>query len=167
MRTIFEDSNEIENRLDDKSDKRLPLVLWLVALLFVVGAFFTYRWVTRKPPEQPVVASLDNTQQISKAVYNFNEAIKAGKWDEAEKLLSTEAKQRLADEKTTLHDSLLASRKGKTDKVIQAMPVPTEHTVQTASTRRIDTVFMFENNESITVPLTLVVENNQLLINSW
>ncbi|HYE75406.1 MAG TPA: hypothetical protein VEF04_18825 [Blastocatellia bacterium] len=167
MRTIFEDTNERENRLDDKADKSLPLVLWIVALVFVAGAFFTYRWANRKPPEQPFVASLENTQQVSKAVYNFNEAVKAGKWDEAEKMLSTEAKQRLANEKTTLHDSLLASRKGKSDKVIQAMPVPTEHTIQTATTRRIDTVFMFENNESITVPLTLIVENNQLLINSW
>mgnify|MGYP001771084846 CR=1 FL=1 len=167
MRTVFEDTNERDNRDDDKSEKGLPIVLWLVALVCVVGAFFAYKWVNRKPPEKPVVASLEDNKQVSMAVYRFNEAVKAGKWDEAEKMLSTDAQKRLAEEKTTLRDSLLASRKGKSDKVIEALPVPTEYATSTGSTKRIDCIYVFEKNEQLSVPLTLVVENNQLLINSW
>jgi hypothetical protein len=168
MRTIFEDTTERENRDDDKKDKGMPAILWVLALLFVAGAFFTYRWVAnRKPPEVPVVVSLEDTRQVSRALHNFNEAIKADKWEEAEKLLSAEAQQRLANEKKTLRESLLAARKGKSDKVIQALPVPPDTTAATPSTRRVDTVYIFENNEQLVVPLTLVLENNQLLINSW
>jgi hypothetical protein len=168
MRTLFEDTNERENREDDKANKGLPVVLWVVALIFVVGAFFTYRWVAnRKPPEQPVVASLEDTRQVSMALHRFNEAVKAEKWDEAEKMLSSEAKQRLAGENKTLLESLLAAHKGKSRKVIQTIPVPTEYAPLSGNTRRVDTVYMLENNEQLTVPLTLVVENNQLLVSSW
>lgn len=168
MRTLFEDTNEREVREDDKSGRGLSITMTVLALAIVVGAFFTYRWISKvKQSRVPVMATLDDNRQVSQAVFRFNQAVKNGNWAEAEKMLSTEAQKRLAEEKKTLRESLLAARKGKSDKVIEALPIPTEFAATTPNTKRVDCMYVFEDNEQLSVPLTFVVENNQLVVNSW
>jgi hypothetical protein len=166
MRTLFEDTDEQADREEKGEGKRLSLVLWLVALIAITGAAGAYYWVSnRKPPEPPPVAvSLDDTAQISRALNSFNDLVKTGKWDEAQGMLSAEGLKRLSDEKKTLRESLLG--KHKDDQVIEASP--TASTSRTPSTVRVDCVYFFANSkDQMIVPLTVVKEDDRLLINSW
>ncbi len=165
MRTLFEDTNERANLEDAQEKSRIALYLWLVAILAVAGAGGAYYWVShRKPPEPPpVVASLDDPSQINQALSRFNNSIKAGNWEEAQQMLSAEALKRLETEKKTLPESLLGKRKD--DKVLEALLTPS--TSRTPSTLRVDCVYIFADNTQQIIPLTLVIENGRLLVNSW
>ncbi len=165
MRTLFEDTNERANLEDAQEKSRIALHLWLVAILAVAGAGGAYYWVShRKPPEPPpVVVSLDDPSQINQALSRFNNSIKAGKWEEAQQMLSSEALKRLETEKQTLPESLLGKRKD--DKVLEALLTPS--TSRTSSTLRVDCVYIFADNTQQIIPLTLVIENGRLLVNSW
>src|SRR5438093_8049806 len=124
MRTLFEDTEEQADREEKGEGKRLSLTLWLVALLAIAGAWGTYYWVShRKPPQPlPVAASLDDPKQINQTLNRFNDFVKAGKWDDAQGMLSAEGLKRLGDEKKALRESLLGKRKD--DKVLEALPTP-------------------------------------------
>jgi hypothetical protein len=165
MRTLFEDTEERANREDDEEGKRLPLYLWLLAVVVLAGAGGTYYWVThRKPPEPPPVAvSLEDPIQRGQALSRFNSFVRAEKWSEAEGMLSTEALNRLKAEKKTLRESLLGERQN--DRVMGADS--TASVSVTPSTVRVDCVYTFADNQQKIVPLTLVKENDRLVINSW
>ena len=165
MRTLFEDTDEQADREEKGEGKQLSLTLWMVALLAIAGAWGTYYWVShRKPPEPlPVAVSLDDSRQVNQALNRFNDFVKAAKWDEAQGMLSAEGLKRLSDEKKTLRESLLGKRQD--DKVLEALPTPS--TSRTPSTVRIDCVYLFADNKQLIVSLTVVKENERLVINSW
>ncbi len=118
----------------------------------------------RKPPEPlPVAVSLDDAKQVNQALSRFNEFVKAGKWDDAQGLLSAEGRKRLSDEKKTLRESLLGKRQD--DKVLEALP--TASGSHTTSTARVDCVYLFADNKQLIVSLTVIKENERLVIDSW
>lgn len=165
MRTLFEDTDEQADRQEKGEGKRLSITLWLVALLAIGGAGGTYYWVShRKPPEPPpIVVSLDDPKQVNQTLNRFNDLVKARKWDEAQGMLSAEGLKRLNDEKKTLRESLLGKRQD--EQVLEALPTPS--TSRTPSTVRVDCVYLFDQNKQLIVALTLVKENERLVINSW
>lgn len=165
MRTLFEDVTEKANRDDDKNGRGFTLALWFVALLSIGGAYGAYYWIThRKPPEPPPKAlSLDDTTQVNPVINEFNGFIKAGNWDEAQKMLSREGQARLAEEKISLRESLLVERKN--DSVVEAML--TEARTHTPSTMRADCAYFFGDRSTMIIPLTLVIEDGRMVINSW
>lgn len=165
MRTLFEDTNERADREDDQEAKRLPVYLWLLAVIFLAGAWGAYYWVAHRkpPPPPPVAASLEDPFQINQTLNRFNGLVKAGNWDEAQRMLSGEALKRIADEKKTLRESLLAENKDQN--VIEAdLTASSSHT---QSTVRVDCVYYFANKSQKILPLTIVKENDHLAINSW
>src|SRR5262245_60430521 len=90
MRTIFKDTTlkaEMEECRSRGNERKstLPLV-WLVALLFLVGVWEVYRWADAHaavaPPAPPV--SLDDPKQTSEAISKFNRFAREGNWLEAE-----------------------------------------------------------------------------------
>lgn len=164
MRTLFEDTDEQADREEKGEAKQLSLTLWIVALLAIAGAYGTYYWVShRKPPEPlPVAVSLDDTRQVNQALSRFNDFVKAKKWDDAQGMLSAEGRKRLSDEKKTLRESLLGQRK---DDPVEALPTPS--TSRTPSTVRVDCVYLFADNKQLIVSLTVVKENERLVIDSW
>lgn len=165
MRTIFEDVNEKADRDDDKKGRGLTIALWLVALLSIGGAYGTYYWLShRKPPVPPPAAvSLDDNTQLNTAINQFNGFIKAGNWEEAQKMISREGQARLAEEKLSLRESLLVERKN--DVVVEALLTPARS--RTPSTTRLDCAYLFPDRSTKIVPLTLVIEDGRLVINSW
>lgn len=165
MRTLFEDTDEQADREEKGEAKRLSTTLWIVALLAIAGAYGTYYWVShRKPPEPlPVAVSLDDSRQVTQALSRFNEFVKAGKWDDAQGMLSAEGLKRLSSEKKTLRESLLGKRQD--DKVLEALP--TASGSHTTSTVRVDCAYFFADNKQVIVSLTVVKENERLVIDSW
>ncbi len=167
MRTVFENTNETET----KSGSGLPIVLWVIALLFLVGAFAAYQIVSKRridPPPPPV--SVKSIPQVNKILYQFTEFVRNGNWDEAQKMLSADGQKKLADAKISFHDSVLAQRKGKDDKVLRAEPTPEEPQIGDNSITQ-NCVFFFDKNEVMYLPLTIVMEKvgeqDRLAISSW
>ena len=172
MRTVFEDTNEAASRENPKTGQSTPILLWLVALLFLFGAFAVYKKVASRqvaPPPPPV--AVDNIKQVNETLYKFNQLIKEGNFDQAQALLTAEAQKKLTDSQMTFHDSLLAQRKGKSDKVIEVVPL-TENVVNLTDTSvTIGCTYYFEKNETIYIPLTIVKEkigeSERLAIAAW
>lgn len=170
MRTVFENTNETATSEEVKSSA-IPVVLWLTAILFVVGVFAVYQKVSKRAiPAPPPPVSLRSPKQVNRFFYEFNELVRNQKWDEANQLLSAGAKQRLADSKMTLHDALLEQRKGKDDKVLRGEPSPEQPENQPDYIKQ-NNIYFFEKNETIYVPLTVVKETidgkDRLAIDNW
>jgi hypothetical protein len=165
MRTIFEDVNEQADIDDDGQEGRTRIKFWLGALLSFALAFGTYYWIKHRkpaaPPPPPV--SLNDDNQLNTTVNQFTALIKAGNWDDATKMVSSEGMIRLRTENKTLRDSLLVER--SKDVVSEALLTPSRS--RTPSTARLDTAFLFANGETKIVPITLVEENGRLAVNSW
>lgn len=173
MRTIFEDTESIAELEESKSggNKYLLLILWCVAISFLAGTWGVYRWATNKPaPEPPPPpVSLQDLKQVSTAFSTFNGFLRDGKWTDAEAMLSTTARQRLATEAKTLSESLLG--KSKDLKLIQTDPTPSVDRSNPDVFKQ-DFVFLFTDqagtktsNEIIT--LALAIENGKIVINGW
>lgn len=175
MRTVFEDTNETASRENPKTGQATPILLWLVAILFLFGAFAVYKKVaSRKVAPPPPAVAVKDIKQVNETIYKFNQLIKEGNFDQAQSMLTAEAQKQLADSQKTLHDSLLAQRKGKNDKVIEAVPL-TENVVDlTDASVTIGCTYYFDNlgkNETIYIPLTIVKEkigdSERLAIAAW
>ncbi len=165
MRTIFEDVDERADLEDDGKEKRTRSVFWLIALLSVGLAGGTYYWIkNRKPPEPPpLAASINDDNQLNTAANRFNSFVKAGNWEEAQKMISAEGLKRLEAENKSLRDSLLLTH--SKDSVLEAGLTPSRS--RTPSTARLDTAYIYANDVTQIIPLTFVVENGRLAINSW
>jgi len=176
MRTIFEDTTlkaEMEESRSRGNERKSTLpILWLIALLCLSGVWGVYRWAdAHAAVEQPAPpASLDDPKQTSDAFGKFNHSIIDGKWSEAEGMLSTAAKQRLANEQKTLAESLLG--KFKDYKVVGGEM--TQSIDRSApGMMRVDCLYKFTNDVSYTkiedriIPLILVIENGKLVIDNW
>ncbi len=171
MRTVFEDTNETASLDTPKTGQAIPVVLWLVAILFLVGAFAVYRYVSNRivlPPPPAVV--LNDVKQVNELLYKFNQLIKDGNFDQAQAMLSVEGQKKLTDSKKSLRETLLAQRKGKDDKVMEAVPV-TENAIVNEASITVGVQYYFEKNETIYVPLTIVKEtiadSDRLAIADW
>jgi hypothetical protein len=172
MRTVFEDTNEAASREIPKTGQSVPVVLWFVALLFLVGAFAVYRKVSNRivlPP--PPAIEVKDPKQVNELLYKFNQLIKEGNFDQAQALLSAEAQKRLTDAQKTLRESLLAPRKGKADKVIEAVPLTESPVAMTDTSVTIGITYYFDKNETLHLPLTVVKEkigeSERLAISDW
>ncbi|HZS04117.1 MAG TPA: hypothetical protein VFD58_04710 [Blastocatellia bacterium] len=171
MRTLFEDTDENADRADDGSARGLPVITWLIALIMVGSAAGAYFWVQhlkqQKPAAAAVAVSLDDDNQVKQAISQFCQFVVNKKWDEAQKMLSGEAVARLEKEKKNLHDSLFAERfaQKKDDKLVQAFPINVA--AHTTSTARSDCAFIFEDRAQEIIAITVVRENDRLVINSW
>jgi hypothetical protein len=165
MRTIFEDVDERANQ-EDPDKRRSNLALWLIAVLSLGGAYGAWYYVSnRKPPvPPPPPVSLEDDSQITRAAQAFNDLIKEDKWDEAQQMLSPEGLARLQEEKKSLRESVL-DPKNQTKKVVEALPTPSR--ANTPSTSRIDCAYLFDDRDTQIVPLTFVIENGKLMLNSW
>lgn len=173
MRTIFEDT-EINAELEESKaggNKYLLLILWCVAICFLAGTWGVYRWATNKPaPEPPPPpVSLQDLKQVGAAFSTFNGFLREGKWTDAEAMLSTTARQRLATEAKTLSESLLG--KSKDLRLIGTDPTPSVDR-SNPDVYKQDFVFVFTDqagtktsNEIISLSLT--IENGKLVINGW
>lgn len=167
MRTLFEDTDLSANLEEEKKggSRNLPLVLSLIALLFVSVTWGVYRWVISKPtptPPPPPV-SLSDPKQTAEAFSSFNRNVQDGNWAEAEKLLSTAARNKLAAENKTLRESILGDKKD--EKVIEAASTPSGD--RTVDKVRQDCVYKFLDGQYKIIPLGLVIENGRLVIDSW
>ena len=159
MRTVFEDTNEALTPDTPKSDQSLPILLWVVALLFLVGAFAVYRKVSNRivlPP--PPAIAVNDPKQVNELLYKFNQLIKEGNFDQAQALLSAEAQKKLTDSQKTFRETLLVQRKGKDEKVIEAVPLTENIVALTDTSVTIGVTYYFEKNETIYIPLTIVKE---------
>ena len=166
MRTIFEDVDERADQ-EDPDKRKSNLVLWLIAVLMLGGAYGAWHWVsTRKPPvPPPPPVSITDDGQITRAAQAFNDLIKEGKWDEAQQqMVSAEGLARLQQENKSLRTSLL-DPKNHNKKVVEALATPSRDS--TPSTSRIDCAYLFEDRDTQIVPLTFVIENGKLMLNSW
>lgn len=172
MRTVFEDTNEAASRENPKTGQTTPIFLWIIAILCLFGSFAVYKKVASRkvaPPPPPI--AVNDTKQVNELLYKFNQLIKDGNFDQAQALLTADAQKQLTDSQKTLHDSLLAQRKGKPDKVIEAVPL-TENVVELTDTSvTIGCTYYFEKNETIYLPLTIVKEKigetERLAISAW
>lgn len=175
MRTIFEDTTlkaELEEAgsRGDERKSTLP-ILWLVALLFLVGVWGVYRWADSRPaivPPPPPV-SLDDPKQTAEAFGKFNRFVLDGNWPEAEAMLSTAAKQRLTDEQKSLPESLLGKYKDYKivgGEIIQGVDRSIPGMVSVNCLYKFTDDNYTKIEESI-IPLTLVNENSKLVIDSW
>ncbi len=171
MRTLFEDTNDKAEQDDAGSATMMPLYTWALALVMLGIAVSTYFWVQRHRQQHPVVAavvvSVNDPTQVNQAINRFNGFVVTGKWAEAEAMLSNEAKARLVTEKKPLHDSLLVARltAKKDDKIIAAVLTPSIS--RTETTFRVDCAYLFEDKEQMVIPITVIQEGDQLVINSW
>ena len=100
MRTVFEDTDVTANLADAKANDRgkyVPLVLWIFATLLFIGSWKTYQWAYNRkpPPPPPPAASLQDAKQIGQLAQKFNQFAQGGNWVEAQKLLTTDAQQKL------------------------------------------------------------------------
>ena len=173
MRTLFEDTNV---RADLEEAKRggnsyLLLILWCVAIAFLVGTWSVFRWTVNKPAPNPPppVASLKDLKQVSTAFSQFNTFVREDKWTEAEAMLSTTARQQLSTENKPLRESLLG--KLKDWKLTSAEPTPSVDSSD-PNTFRQDFVFNFTDEgftkvEQKIIMLGLVIENGKIVVNSW
>jgi hypothetical protein len=180
VRTVFEDVDAAANQRDAKANDRgkyVPLMLWIFALCFSYGSWRAYYWAyNRKPPEPPPPpVSLQDAKQIGQLAQKFNSFIQDGNWAEAQKLLSTEAQQRLTAENTTLQASMLGTRQN--EKVALASTVQTDTSGDAPSTVRQDCLFRMQDAKDpnkitdVIIPLTIVIEgippNDRLAISNW
>ena len=175
MRTVFEDTNEAASRETPKTGQSIPIVLWFVAILFLVGAFAVYRYVSNRivlPPPPAIV--VNDPKQVNELLYKFNQLIKDGNFDQAQALLTAEAQKKLTDSQKTLRETLLVQRKGKNDKVIEAVPLTENIVALTDTSVTIGVTYYFdyfEKNETIYIPLTIVKETigdtERLAIADW
>lgn len=175
MRTIFEDTElttDIEERQARGPENQYLLpILWLVAIVFIASTWGIYRWATERPaptPPPPPV-SIDDPKQTGKALGEFNRLVKEGNWTEAENMLSTAAKQRLAVEQKSLRESLLGNLKDY--KVSEAATTPSIDRSEPDKLRQ-DCVFIltdagYTKTEQKIIPLVLVKENERLVIDGW
>ena len=172
MRTVFEDTNEALTPDTPKSGQSLPILLWVVALLFLVGAFAVYRKVSNRivlPP--PPAIAVNDPKQVNELLYKFNQLIKESNFDQAQALLSAEAQKKLTDSQKTFRETLLVQRKGKDEKVIEAVPLTENIVALTDTSVTIGVTYYFEKNETIYIPLTIVKEtigtSERLAIADW
>ncbi len=172
MRTVFEDTNEALSPDTPKSGQSLPILLWVVAILFLVGAFAVYRKVSNRivPPPPPAIA-VNDPKQVNELLYKFNQLIKEGNFDQAQALLTADAQKKLTDSQKTFRETLLVQRKGKNDKVIEAVPLTENIVALTDTSVTIGVTYYFEKNETIYIPLTLIKEtigdSERLAIADW
>ncbi|MFN7928373.1 MAG: hypothetical protein U0Y68_10580 [Blastocatellia bacterium] len=172
MRTVFEDTNEAASRENPRTGQSTPIFLWIIAILCLFGSFAVYKKVASRkvaPPPPPV--AVNDPKQVNETIYKFNQLIKEGDFNQAQAMLSADAQKKLTESNTTLHDSLLAQRKGKDDKVIEAVPL-TENVVDLTDTSvTIGCTYYFAKNETIYLPLTIIKEKigdtDRLAIAAW
>ena len=178
MRTVFEDTDVTANLADAKANDRgkyVPLALWIFAALFFIGSWKAYQWAYNRkpPPPPPPPVSLQDPKQIGQLAQSFNKFAQDGNWIEAQKLLSTEAQQKLTAENTTLQASLLAARQN--EKVALASTVQTDTSGDSPGAIRQDCLFRMQDAQGkiadVIVPLVIVMEgvapNARLAISSW
>lgn len=180
MRTVFEDVDAAANQRDAKANDRgkyVPLFLWIFAICFSYASWRAYYWAyNRKPPEPPPPpVSLQDPKQIGQLAQKFNSFIQDGNWVEAQKLLSTEAQQRLTTENTTLQASMLGTRQN--EKVALASTVQTDTSSDAPGAVRQDCLFRMQDAKDpnkitdVIIPLLIVLEgvepNVRLAINNW
>src|SRR5581483_11395888 len=110
------------------------------------------------PPPPPV--SLQDVRQVSATLNKFNRFVQDGNWDEAQKLLSTEAQQRLTTEGKSLRESILGDRKD--DRVVEAATTPAGSSSET--TVRQECVYKFMDGQYKIIPLVVVKEGERLAI---
>lgn len=167
MRTIFDDVEARNNLEEEKKggNKSVPVLLWLVALIFVVATWNVYRWVISKPaPEPPPPpVSIEDIRQTSAAFAQFNRFVQDDNWVEAEKLISITASQTLVNQQKTLKQSVLGDRQN--DRVVEAASTPSGERMPNYV--RQDCVYKFADGQFKILPLVLVLENGRLVINSW
>jgi len=167
MRTIFDDVEARNNLEEEKKggNKSVPVLLWLVALIFVVATWNVYRWVISKPaPEPPPPpVSIEDIRQTSAAFAQFNRFVQDDNWVEAEKLISITASQALVNQQKTLKQSVLGDRQN--DRVVEAASTPSGERMPNYV--RQDCVYKFADGQFKILPLVLVLENGRLVINSW
>lgn len=174
MRTLFEDTNlraTLEEDTKQSGNKYALVILWFVAVAFLGGTWAVYRWANSRPaplPPPPPV-SLQDLKQTGKALTDFNNLVRDGKWTEADAMLSTVARQKLTAENKTLQDSLLGSLKDW--KITETAATPSVER-EDPNTFKQDFVYIF-TNQDITktdqkiIQLALVIENGKIVINSW
>ena len=178
MRTVFEDTDVTANLVDAKANERgkyVPLILWITAILMLIGSWRAYQWAYNRkpPPPPPPLASLEDPKQIGQIAQKFNSLAQEGKWVEAQQLLSTEAQQKLTAENTTLQASLLGAQQN--EKVALASTVPTNNAGDAPDKVRQDCLYRMQDAKGeikdLIVPLVIVMEgappNARLAIGSW
>jgi len=168
MRTIFEDSEIKARQLEaqiKKGSSYLDYFLWATAFVFIATTWGVYRWSAGRPapPPPPPPLSLQDPRQTSEAFGKFNKLVQDSNWDEAAKLLSIAAQERLKTENKSLRESILGNRKD--DKVIEAASTPSID--RTSTYVRQDHIYKFPDGNYIIVPLTLIIENDKLVIDKW
>lgn len=172
MRTVFEDTNEVVTPDAPKSGQSLPILLWAVAILFLVGAFAVYRFVSNRIvlPPPPAIAVKD-PKQVNELLYKFNQLIKEGNFDQAQAMLSADAQKKLTDSQKTFRESFLAQRKGKDEKVVEAVPLTENIVALSDDSVTIGITYYFDKNETIYIPLTITKEtvgdSQRLAISDW
>jgi flagellar basal body-associated protein FliL len=172
MRTVFEDTNEVVTPDAPKSGQSLPILLWAVAILFLVGAFAVYRFVSNRivlPP--PPAIAVNDPKQVNELLYKFNQLIKEGNFDQAQAMLSADAQKKLTDSQKTFRETFLAQRKGKDEKVIEAVPLTENVVALSDDSVTIGVTYYFDKNETIYIPLTITKEtvgdSQRLAISDW
>lgn len=174
MRTIFEDTNlqaELEEGGKDTGNKYLLLILWCVAIVFLVGTWSVYRWANNSPaptPPPPPV-SLQDLKQVGAAYSQFNGFVREGKWTDAEAMISTYARQLLTAENKTLQESLLGKFKDLKLTDIEGTPSIDN---SDPNVFKQDFVFIFTDaaftkSEQEIITLWLVIENGKIVIGGW
>ena len=178
MRTVFEDTDVTANLADAKANDRgkyVPLVLWIFATLLFIGSWKTYQWAYNRkpPPPPPPAASLQDAKQIGQLAQKFNQFAQDGNWVEAQKLLTTDAQQKLMTANATLQADLLGARQN--EKVALASTVQTDISGDSPDAIRQDCLFRLQDAQGkiadVIVPLVVVMEgvppNARLAISSW
>ncbi len=167
MRTIFEDLEEKANLEESVrgGNKDLPIILWVVALVFLVGTWGVYRWVANRPaPEPPPPpVSLEDPKQTSALIGQFNHFAQDGNWAEAEKLLSTAAQQKLKTDQKSLREIVLGDRKD--DRVVEAATTPSIDRSEPGRFKQ-DCVYKFIDGQYKIVTFGLIIENGKMVIDS-
>lgn len=167
MRTIFDDVDARSNLEEERKggSRSVPIVLWLVSLLFLVATVGVYLWAERKPapaPPPPPV-SLEDVRQTAAAFSAFNRLVQDDNWVEAERLISLTASQSLIAQQKSLKQSILGDRQN--DRVVEAASTPSGERMPTYV--RQDCVYKFADGQFKIIPLFLIMENGRLVINSW
>ncbi len=167
MKTIFDDIEKKQELEEEKKggSKYIPFTLWLVAIAFLIGTWSVYRWVANhpavEPPPPPI--SLEDVKQTSAVINQFNRFVQEDKWGEAELMLSKAGLERLKSQGKSLRESLLGERKDQ--KVLEAATTPSGE--KAPDRIRQDCVYRFYDGQFMIVPLTLIIENGKIVVDSW
>ncbi len=160
-----------ESRARGNERKSTLPILWLIAVVFLGGVWGTYLWADSRPAltPPPPPASLDDPKQIGETVSKFNRAILEVKWPDAEAMLSTAAKQRLANEQKNLSESLFGKYK---DYKVAGADIIQGFDRNDTATVSVNCLYKFTDNdytkvEEKIVTLTLLIENQKLVIGDW